>query len=163
MKNSNTHIKYGRIFSILTSLLGIILVTYMIKVEGEPGALPLLLIITGIAGFIICQTKLEKQGKLAFTISKNQRLIAGLTTIVILLLVPLIAMQFSTEFDWDIYDFTLLGVLLFSTGAICEFLVLRKIKSIKVRIFICGTILFVLFLIWAELAVGIFGSPFAGS
>jgi hypothetical protein len=44
----------------------------------------------------------------------------------------------------------------------CE-LVLRKVKKIGHRIAICAALLVALFLIWAELAVGIFGTPFAGS
>jgi hypothetical protein len=55
-----------------------------------------------------------------------------------------------------------MGVLLFGTGLACE-LVLRKVKKPVHRLLVCGAILFALFLVWAELAVGIFGSPFAGS
>lgn len=85
-----------------------------------------------------------------------------LTTAAILLSIPYIAMQFTTEVDWNITDFAIMGVLLFGTGLLCE-LVMRTVKSIDNRILICGAVLFVFFLIWAELAVGIFGTPFAGS
>jgi len=40
---------------------------------------------------------------------------------------------------------------------------LRRIKSIDKRILIIGAIVVLFLLIWAELAVGIFGTPFAGS
>lgn len=93
---------------------------------------------------------------------KNNRLIIILSSALIVLLTPLVAMQFTNEVDWKILDFTIMGILLFGTGLLCE-LVLRKVKNIKNRILICGTILFALFLIWAELAVGVFGTPFAGS
>lgn len=93
---------------------------------------------------------------------KNKRLIIILVSIVILLLIPFIAMQFTNEVHWKIQDFAIMGVLLISTGLLCE-LVMRKVKSIKYRIIICFGILFVLCLIWAELAVGLFGTPFAGS
>ncbi len=92
----------------------------------------------------------------------NKRLIIILTTAAILLSILFIAMQFTTEVDWGILDFTIMGVLLFGTGLLCE-RVMRKVKSIQNRILICGALLFVFFLIWAELAVGIFGTPFAGS
>jgi bacteriorhodopsin len=82
--------------------------------------------------------------------------------VLILLSIPLIAMQFTDEVNWTIMDFIVAGILLFGTGLMCE-LVLRKVKNIKYRIGICAVILAALFLIWAELAVGIFGSPFAGS
>ncbi len=71
-------------------------------------------------------------------------------------------MQFTSEVDWNIIDFVTMGVLLLGTGLLCE-LAMRKVKSIKSRVLICGAILFAFFLIWAELAVGLFGTPFAGS
>ena len=92
----------------------------------------------------------------------NKRLIIILTTAAILLLIPFVAMQFTNEVNWKIQDFTIMGVLLFGTGLLCE-LVMRKIKSIKHRIITCSAVLFIFFLVWAELAVGIFGTPFAGS
>lgn len=85
-----------------------------------------------------------------------------LAIVVTLLSIPLIAMQFSDQVDWDIFDFTIMGVLLLGTSLLCEF-VLRKVKTLQNRILLCGAILLVFFLIWAELAVGIFGTPFAGS
>jgi hypothetical protein len=93
---------------------------------------------------------------------KNKRLIIILLTASILLSIPFIAMQLTNEVDWKIFDFTVMGLLLLGTGLLCEF-VMRKVKSIKHRIIICGTVLLMTFLVWAELAVGIFGTPFAGS
>jgi len=93
---------------------------------------------------------------------QNKRLLGILLTIAFMLLIPLIAMQFTDEVDWKLPDFVIMGVLLFGTGLLSE-LVMRKVKKIGHRIVICGAVLLVLFLIWAELAVGIFGTPFAGS
>ncbi len=93
---------------------------------------------------------------------QNKRLIFILASIVFILLIPFVAMQFTNEVNWSAFDFLAMGALLVSTGLVCEF-VLRKVKKIEYRIALCGVILVVLFLIWAELAVGIFGSPFAGS
>jgi hypothetical protein len=89
---------------------------------------------------------------------KNKRLIIILLVAVIILSIPLVAMQFTDEVDWKILDFVIMGILLLVTGLLCEF-VMRKVKNIKHRIFICGAILFALFLIWADLAVGIFNIP----
>ena len=79
-----------------------------------------------------------------------------------LLLIPLIAMQFTTEVDWTAFDFLVAGILLFGTSLAIEFSI-RKISNPKNRFIAVGAILFVLFLLWAEMAVGIFGSPIAGS
>ena len=92
--------------------------------------------------------------------NKSQKNI--IIVVAILLSIPLIAMQFTDEVSWTILDFVVIGILLLSIGFICE-LTIRKVSKIKHRIAICITILVVFLLIWAELAVGIFGTPFAGS
>ena len=93
---------------------------------------------------------------------QDKRLIGIITAVFVILSIPLVAMQFTTEVDGDSRDFIMMGILLLGTGLLCE-LVLRKIQKIQHRLILCGFLLFALFLIWAELAVGIFGSPFAGS
>lgn len=93
---------------------------------------------------------------------KNKRLYIILVGIVIILLIPLIAMKFSQAVDWSLSDFIVAGSLLFSTGLTCE-IILRKVKAVKYRLAICLTLIILLFLIWVELAVGIFGTPFAGN
>lgn len=95
-------------------------------------------------------------------ITQNKRLIGIVLAVAFILLLPLIAMQFTDEVVWDLFDFVVAGVLLLGTGLLCEF-TMRKTKNRVNRIAILAVILVVLFLIWAELAVGIFGSPFAGS
>lgn len=92
----------------------------------------------------------------------NKRLVGILVAMTVLLLIPLTAMQFTNEVDWNLFDFILMGILLLGTGLLCE-LVMRKVKKTQHRILICAGILLVFFLIWAELAVGVFGTPFAGS
>ncbi|MBT8237934.1 MAG: hypothetical protein KJN65_04755 [Croceitalea sp.] len=79
-----------------------------------------------------------------------------------ILLIPLIAMQFTNEVQWTTSDFVVAAVLLLSAGFLCE-LALRKIKRPNMRVAICALIIVILLLVWAELGVGIFGSPFAGS
>ena len=93
---------------------------------------------------------------------KNKRLKIILTVVFIILLVPLIAMQFTDEVNWTLGDFVVAGVLLLGTGLMCD-LVIRKVKNVKYRIAICVGLLLALIVIWAELAVGIFGTPFSGS
>ena len=95
-------------------------------------------------------------------ITQNKRLIGIVLTVGLLLLIPLVAMQFTNEVKWDSRDFVIMGVLLLGTGLMCE-LVIRKVKKIQHRVLLIASILVALFLIWAELAVGIFGTPFAES
>lgn len=101
-------------------------------------------------------------GERAFITSKNGRLIAIVLVVALLLLIPLIAMQFTGEVNWTPRDFVTAGALLLGTGLMCEF-VIRRVKRKKYRIALIVAILAALLLIWVELAVGIFGTPFAGS
>ncbi|MCX6151418.1 MAG: hypothetical protein NTX22_12880 [Ignavibacteriales bacterium] len=96
-----------------------------------------------------------------YMITQNKRLIAIVLAVVVLLFIPLVAMQFSDEVSWTVLDFVVAAILLLGTGLMCEF-ILRKINQIKYRIAICVVFLAALLLIWAELAVGIFGTPFSG-
>ncbi len=93
---------------------------------------------------------------------KNKRLIGIVLTVAFLLFIPLIAMQFTDEVNWTLSDFVVAGVLLLGTGLICE-LIMRKVNKTNHRIILCAVILVAFLLIWIELAVGIFGTPFAGS
>jgi ABC-type cobalt transport system substrate-binding protein len=95
-------------------------------------------------------------------IMKNKRILFLLLAVAILLSIPLIAMQFSTEVYWTASDFLIAGALLLTTGLVCE-LVIRNVKQFKYKIAICAVVLLLLLVIWAELAVGIFGTPFSGS
>jgi peptidoglycan/LPS O-acetylase OafA/YrhL len=99
--------------------------------------------------------------KRKFMIMKNKRLIIIVSTVVLLLLIPLIAMQFTDEVKWTLFDFIVAAVLLLGTGLICD-LVIRKVNKTKFRIAICVALFAMLLLIWAELAVGILGTPFSG-
>lgn len=47
--------------SLLSLTLGLLLIIYMISVEGEPGALPLFLIIIGTAGVVWNKIQSKKQ------------------------------------------------------------------------------------------------------
>lgn len=93
---------------------------------------------------------------------QNKRLGGILVGAAALLAVPAIAMFFTSEVKWTALDFIIAAVLLFGTGMVIE-LVLRKVKSTTYRLLICIGILLALFLVWIELAVGVFGTPFGGS
>jgi hypothetical protein len=93
---------------------------------------------------------------------KNKRLVFILLGAGSLLLIPFIAMQFTHEVDWNGFDFLIMGALLMVTGSFGE-LVLRWQERAENRVLVGGVVLLTFFLLWAELAVGIFGSPFAGA
>lgn len=95
-------------------------------------------------------------------ITLNKRLATIMGSAALLLLLPLIAMQFSKEVNWSLFDFLVAAFLLFGTGLLLE-LILKNVKKTSHRVLLLIGLFFALFLVWAELAVGIFGTPFAGS
>jgi len=81
---------------------------------------------------------------------------------VALLSIPFLGNIVSNEVNWSASDFLIAGALLFTTAFLIN-MVRNKIKKQNQRIMICIFILLTLVLIWMELAVGVFGSPFAGN
>ena len=72
----------------------------------------------------------------------------------LILLIPAIAMQFTSEVNWDETDFIVMGLLIFGASSVFV-LISRKVPR-KYRI-VTGTLLATaFFFVWAELAVGIF-------
>ncbi|WP_207534099.1 hypothetical protein [Desertivirga arenae] len=95
-------------------------------------------------------------------ITRRKRQIGIVVVVGLLLLVQLVAMQFSSEVNWSGFDFVIAALLLLGAGFGLD-LILAKFKNKKQR-FIFGAVLLLVFvLIWAELAVGVFGTPFSGS
>jgi uncharacterized membrane protein len=93
---------------------------------------------------------------------KKKNILKSILTAELVLLIPLIAMQFSEEWDWKLTDFFIVGILLAGVGVGFQMIV-TGMKS-NSRLAVSGIILAaVMILIWIELAVGLFGSPFAGS
>ncbi len=80
----------------------------------------------------------------------------------LILLLPLAAMQFGEEVKWNWFDFALIGALLVGTG-VTYLLAARLVGTTRYRLVLGIGLAAVLLLVWAELAVGVFGSPFAGS
>jgi len=75
----------------------------------------------------------------------------------LILMIPLIAMQFTSEVDWTLSDFVIAGTLLFGTG-LTYTLVTRKSGEMMYRFAIAFALFTGLFLIWVNMAVGIIGS-----
>ena len=79
-----------------------------------------------------------------------------------ILLLPLGAMLFTHEVRWGPGDFLVAAILLYGASlSICA--VRTKIQSPGIRTGMMVLIILVVLLLWLELAVGLFGSPFAGS
>jgi len=72
----------------------------------------------------------------------------------IILLVPLIAMQFTDEVVWDFADFVVAGILLFGTGLAFR-LVAGRFAKRSHRIAVSLALASALLLVWAQLAVGL--------
>jgi hypothetical protein len=89
--------------------------------------------------------------------TRNPWRIIGWGMVAALLLAPLVAMQFTSEVDWDETDFIAIGFILGSLGLALEFMVSRS-ECIAYRIASGITILAAFLLIWANLAVGMIGA-----
>lgn len=94
---------------------------------------------------------MEKQSKF------NQSILRVALATALILLVPLVAMQFTNEVDWGVGDFIVMGALLFSIG-FSYVLATRYISNIVFKIAIGFALGTTLFMIWANLAVGLIGS-----
>ena len=80
---------------------------------------------------------------------------------VAVLLVVFLASLLSDQVTWFIYDFLISGGLIFVFATI-ETILWNKLKS-KHRLFVVLFVLLVFLILWAEMAVGLFDSPLAGS
>ena len=74
-----------------------------------------------------------------------------------LLMIPLIAMQFTDEVQWSPLDFVFAGLLLFGTG-LTYLLVAKRTVNLAYRAGAGVALFAALFLIWANGAVGLIGS-----
>ncbi len=92
---------------------------------------------------------------MTFIINQNitKRLSVWAAVVALILMVPMVAMQFTDEVAWDETDFIVAGVLLFGTGLAYE-LVARKGGTIVYRAAVGLALVAALMLVWMNLAVG---------
>ncbi|WP_312356527.1 hypothetical protein [Empedobacter sp.] len=90
----------------------------------------------------------------------KQSLIFGIIGLIIT--IPLIAMQFTNEVNWSLFDFIIAFILLSVIGLTINY-ILQLTNRLQNKIFFCIMVLLIGLLIWTELAVGVFGSPIAGN
>lgn len=79
-----------------------------------------------------------------------------------LLVVPLIAQLADAGVDWHLFDYLVMGVLLAAAGYVMG-TTWRRVRSGPARWIMLAGVVAAFLLVWAELAVGIFGGPLAGS
>lgn len=77
--------------------------------------------------------------------------------VAVLLLIPAVAMRFTTEVNWTALDFITVGVLLASVAGTYEYLA-RKAPNWTYRAAAALGLIAALLLVWINLAVGIIGS-----
>ena len=80
----------------------------------------------------------------------------------LILAIPFVAGLFSPEVNWSGKDFAVMGLLLLGTGFLAEWL-WRLLAPSGWRWLAVAAIALLGLLMWIELAVGVFGSPLAGS
>ncbi|MCA0394537.1 MAG: hypothetical protein LCH70_10560 [Proteobacteria bacterium] len=74
----------------------------------------------------------------------------------LLLLAPWVAMRFTREVDWSPGDFVVFGAMLAVACAALE-LVVRLVRGRALRIGLAALVVLAFLLLWAQLAVGLFG------
>ena len=79
-----------------------------------------------------------------------------------LLIIPLLGILLTDVVEWGVFDFLLMGSLLLVLGIAIN-LTLLNIKYFNKRIAIIFFVILIFLLIWVELAVGVFNTPFAGT
>ena len=94
---------------------------------------------------------------LSFLIMRNRNIARIALVTASILLVPLIAMQFTDEVNWTLSDFVIAGALLFGTGLAFDLLV-RKARVFAYRAGVGVALAAALLLVWLNLAVGLIGS-----
>lgn len=87
----------------------------------------------------------------------NRWRLAGWSIAATILLLPLIAMQFTEEMAWSLHDFVFAGVLVVGTGGLLE-LTVRTTGSQAYRAAVGVALAGLFLLVWINGAVGIIGN-----
>lgn len=88
---------------------------------------------------------------------QNKNIIRIALATAFLLMVPIVAMQFTDEVAWDLTDFIVMGALLFGSGLTYE-LIARTSSNTAYRVAVGVAVAAGLILIWLNLAVGLIGN-----
>lgn len=86
----------------------------------------------------------------------TKRLSVWAIVVALILMIPLVAMQFTMEVNWTLFDFVFMGTLLFGAGSTYE-LVARKMSNGAYRVAVGVAVVAAVLLVWINGAVGIIG------
>ena len=95
-------------------------------------------------------------------ISKQQKTALIYAVPCLLLAAAFFAGLFAEGWNWTPSDFAIAAALLFGAAFFINLAAVSQ-KPFFTKLMICLSVTLVLVLVWLELAVGIFGGPFAGN
>ncbi len=81
---------------------------------------------------------------------QTKRLILILAAAESLLLIPFVAMKFTSEVDWSPMDFVTMGVMLLFTGVGIE-VALRLVGDVWIKVAAVAAVLFAFVMVWGTL------------
>ena len=87
-------------------------------------------------------------------VARNWDIISVFVVTALILMLPLIAMQFSEEVDWKPGDFLIIGVILIAAGLAFVYTA-RRVDDAGRRLALAAAFFVALLYVWAELAVGV--------
>ena len=82
--------------------------------------------------------------------------------IISLVIITLASGIYTGKTLWSLFDFVLMSAMLSATGFLLVF-VNKKLETKNRKYFLTAIIILAFLLVWAELAVGLFNTPFAGN
>lgn len=103
-------------------------------------------------------TSITKNFKIIMKMTSiKKRLTIWIVLIALLLLIPFLAMQFTEEVNWKLFDFVIMGAALFALAFTYELLV-KRAKQTLFKIALGTALLAAFLLFWVNSAIGIIGS-----
>ena len=87
-------------------------------------------------------------------IERNWDIFSVFAVTALILMLPLIGMQFSEEVDWRLPDFVIIGSILIAAGLSFVYTA-RRVDNLGRRLVIAAAFFLALLYVWAELAVGV--------
>ena len=103
-----------------------------------------------------CAGILREQIRVVLKANRNIVYIALGTALI--LLIPLIAMQFTNDVNWTLFDFVFAGTMVFGTGCLFELARRKAAGNVPYKLGVAIALAAVFLLIWINGAVGIIGS-----